>query len=265
MILFPGIETISHMRENGRMTIMFNAFIGPPRIVRLFGKGASSSILKINALEFNIDQSTEGTIHEYGTPEYEALIPMSKRKPGSRAAIVLDIHKVGSVRSDWRSLFLSLLTCNIQSCGYTVPYYDFKGDRTVLLEHMDKLENNDQAFEATGASDDSAMKDAGTSEAERAEKGLRAYWLKKNVKSIDGLPGITSAPYAKPTPQSTWKLGGESEIGKYDDESAGIVPVFHGKASVGNQDAKLVAAFSFGVLITMLSIKLSTRVSSLIL
>ena len=34
-----GVETISHLRENGRITLMFNAFEGPPRIVRLFGIG----------------------------------------------------------------------------------------------------------------------------------------------------------------------------------------------------------------------------------
>lgn len=37
-----GVETISHIRENGRMTIMFSAFDGPPRIMRLFGTGAST-------------------------------------------------------------------------------------------------------------------------------------------------------------------------------------------------------------------------------
>lgn len=34
-----GIETISHIRENGRITLMFTAFDGAPQIVRLFGKG----------------------------------------------------------------------------------------------------------------------------------------------------------------------------------------------------------------------------------
>lgn len=34
-----GIETVSHIRENGRITVMFCAFEGPPRIVRLFGTG----------------------------------------------------------------------------------------------------------------------------------------------------------------------------------------------------------------------------------
>ena len=32
-----GAETIAHLRENGRITIMFCAFDGPPRIVRLYG------------------------------------------------------------------------------------------------------------------------------------------------------------------------------------------------------------------------------------
>ncbi len=35
------METISHLQEpgNGRITVMLNAFDGPPRIVRLWGKG----------------------------------------------------------------------------------------------------------------------------------------------------------------------------------------------------------------------------------
>ncbi|KAJ1815226.1 hypothetical protein LPJ75_002445, partial [Coemansia sp. RSA 2598] len=34
-----GCETISHLRENGRITVMLCAFEGPPRIMRLFGTG----------------------------------------------------------------------------------------------------------------------------------------------------------------------------------------------------------------------------------
>lgn len=34
-----GVETIAHLRENGRITLMFCAFEGPPRIVRLHGQG----------------------------------------------------------------------------------------------------------------------------------------------------------------------------------------------------------------------------------
>src|SRR3954463_505088 len=34
-----GVETIAHVRENGRITLMFCAFDGPPRIVRVYGRG----------------------------------------------------------------------------------------------------------------------------------------------------------------------------------------------------------------------------------
>lgn len=72
-----GIETISHLRENGRITVLFNAFEGPARIARLYGTGH---------------------YHEYGTPEYERLIPVEDRKPGSRSAIVIDINNIQIVR-----------------------------------------------------------------------------------------------------------------------------------------------------------------------
>lgn len=39
-----------------------------------------------------------GSVHEFGTPEYNALLPEGVRHAGSRAAIVLDIIKVSTVR-----------------------------------------------------------------------------------------------------------------------------------------------------------------------
>lgn len=38
-----------------------------------------------------------GTVHEFGTPEYDEFIPPEKRKAGSRAAIVIEVHKVATV------------------------------------------------------------------------------------------------------------------------------------------------------------------------
>lgn len=75
-LLLAGVETISHLRENGRITIMFCAFEGAARISRLFGTG---------------------TVYEFGTPEYFDLIPPEKRLPGSRAAIVIDVYKASTV------------------------------------------------------------------------------------------------------------------------------------------------------------------------
>ncbi|KZT40307.1 hypothetical protein SISSUDRAFT_983511 [Sistotremastrum suecicum HHB10207 ss-3] len=129
-----GIETISHLRENGRMTILFNAFDGPPRILRLFGIG---------------------TAYEIGTPEYESYIPFKSRKPGSRAVIVLKIHKVGT------------------SCGYAVPKFDFRQERSLLLDWAGGKERK---------------------QTEGSEEGTMAqYWKKKNSKSIDGLLGLEQA------------------------------------------------------------------------
>ena len=38
-----------------------------------------------------------GHVYEFGTPEYEEYLPSSKRQPGSRAVIVIDVLKVGTV------------------------------------------------------------------------------------------------------------------------------------------------------------------------
>ncbi|KAK7050335.1 pyridoxamine phosphate oxidase [Favolaschia claudopus] len=140
-----GVETVSHLRENGRITVMFNAFEGPPRILRLYGRG---------------------TVYEFSTPEFNALVPPESRKPGTRAIILVDVHKVGT------------------SCGYAVPFFDFKSHRNRLFTWAAKKEALDVNSDAhTGFS---ALVD-----------GLKRYWATKNLKSIDGLTGLTCAPYAE--------------------------------------------------------------------
>lgn len=79
-----GAETISHIYENGRCTIMFCSFGPSPRIMRLF---------------------CTGRVVEWDTAEFESLIGRmgKKRVDGARAVILLDIFKVQT------------------SCGYGVP------------------------------------------------------------------------------------------------------------------------------------------------
>ena len=55
---------------------------------------------------------TVGTVHEYGSPEYNRLIPTTSRKPGSRAAIVIDIYQVGAVRNRLHCIRQSLIGSN---------------------------------------------------------------------------------------------------------------------------------------------------------
>ena len=93
-----GIETISHVRENGRLTIMFCAFDGKPRIVRLAGTGSVVAV---------------------GEPRFDDLAARFPRRRGARAVVVLDVDRIAD------------------SCGYAVPLFDFVGQRDVLDQWVD--------------------------------------------------------------------------------------------------------------------------------
>ena len=119
-----GNETISHMYEpgNGRMTILFEAFEGPPRILRLFGRGQCLSRCTATNYSPNPARSI-GRVIERNTPEFDRLMsgekpegaefdyPTPEMQPGARAIIWLDIEKIGT------------------SCGYAVPFMKFEGHR----------------------------------------------------------------------------------------------------------------------------------------
>jgi hypothetical protein len=47
-----------------------------------------------------------GTVYEFGTPEFNNFIPPESRKPGTRTVIVVDVHKVGTVRSHYSTASL---------------------------------------------------------------------------------------------------------------------------------------------------------------
>ncbi|CAE6481322.1 unnamed protein product [Rhizoctonia solani] len=158
-----GVETASHLRENQRITVLFNAFDGPPRIVRLFGTGQ---------------------VHELGSPRYNELIPPEERIVGSRAAVVVNVHKVGS------------------SCGYSVPLYEPAGERTLLqriaapLEEADRYFANNRGgskeFEATSTLShfNFIPSESDPSKDDHTPKGIKDYWSKHNIRSIDGLPAM---------------------------------------------------------------------------
>ncbi|KAG6334471.1 hypothetical protein ID866_4619 [Astraeus odoratus] len=216
-----GVETIAHIRENGRVTILFHAFEGPPRILRLFGTG---------------------TVYEYGSPEYETLIPIETRKPGSRAAIVVDVYQASTVNTT-RALHILLPRAHLttfriatflfaitQSCGFAVPLYTFMAHRTQLHRLLDLKENADRAMALLVRDSFGAQRD------DIPSNSLRAYWLRKNMKSLDGLPGLLTAPDAiartiphnnfdKNAPRPTLRL-----LGSADKDIHGFVGKDHGKA-----------------------------------
>ena len=114
-----GNETAAHLLKSNRMTIMFNAFEDPPLILRLYG---SCDIYHPRDEQFQ---------------QYIKLFPDTK---GARQLIKLHVETVQT------------------SCGYGVPYMDFKAHRTRLAEWAEA----------------------------KTDEELWDYWEKKNQKSIDG-------------------------------------------------------------------------------
>lgn len=96
-----------------------------------------------------------------------------------------------------------------QSCGYSVPHFDFKRHRTGLDHFSVRLETEDIKAEAESCAISTSLSSnasaVGTtfpsdiqisSQAQSyplTTKGLKGYWRDKNSKSIDGLPGVVSA------------------------------------------------------------------------
>lgn len=98
-----GVETIAHLRENGRLTIMFCAFEGKPRIVRLYGRGRALLV-----------GSPESELSEPDAMLRADLLKRFNPPALARSIIVLDVDRVSN------------------SCGFGVPLYRFEGERDQL-------------------------------------------------------------------------------------------------------------------------------------
>ena len=85
-----GNETSAHILENGRITIMFCAFGGPPNILRLYGHG--QAVLPCD-------------------PDWQDISSHFHLLPSTRQIITVNIFKVQT------------------SCGFAVPYYEYTGER----------------------------------------------------------------------------------------------------------------------------------------
>ena len=116
-----GNETAAHLLENDRITIMFCSFEAAPNILRLYGKGKE--------------------IKESDT-NWSELVSLFPTTPGTRQIFDITIESVQT------------------SCGMSIPFYEYKGEREEL---------NDWAIE-------------------KGDAGIKQYWKDKNVTSIDGLP-----------------------------------------------------------------------------
>lgn len=120
-----GIETVAHLRENGRMVLMFCAFDGPPKIVRLHGQ--ARVLIPDDA-------------------QFESLAGLFRPRLTVRSIIRLEVRRIAD------------------SCGYGVPFMDYRGPR----------------------------RDAEAWVAKSSDTALRKYLVRNNQKSVDGLPAMTA-------------------------------------------------------------------------
>ena len=113
-----GAETMAHVAENGRITLMFCAFEGAPNILRLYGRG--------RAVAF----------HE---PEFEALFASFSGFDRARAVIVVELTSISD------------------SCGWSIPFLEYKGERDQLkrwVEHRPLEEWAERRYAANAVSID---------------------------------------------------------------------------------------------------------------
>lgn len=113
-----GNETAAHLLQHSRMTIMFCAFEDKPLILRLYGK----------AISFHVEEK-----------QYKKYINLFPKIAGARQIIEMDVDLVQT------------------SCGFAVPFMDFKEERTQLKSWAEK----------------------------QGEGRLIEYWQEKNTTSID--------------------------------------------------------------------------------
>jgi hypothetical protein len=106
-----GAETVAHLRENGRVTLMWCAFDGPPRILRVHGRGTPV---------FRDD------------PRWPRLLPHfseeMRRRTDLRAVITVEASRISD------------------TCGFAVPYMEHRGDRPLHTQRFAR--ETDESFAA---------------------------------------------------------------------------------------------------------------------
>jgi len=115
-----GNETSVHVQDNGRMTIMFCSFEKEPMIMRLYGQA------KVIHPRDSAWQETSALFKEY---------------IATRQFFILDVDLVQT------------------SCGFSVPFFEYQGERELLVECSEK----------------------------KGKQGIEEFWQERNQISLDGL------------------------------------------------------------------------------
>jgi hypothetical protein len=98
-IVGSGIETVAHLKNDGRIVVMFCAFEGPPKILRLHGRG---------------------TVVLPGDPGWDELIARFGPQPGSRSVVTIAVERISD------------------SCGFGVPLMHYAGERGQLADWVNR-------------------------------------------------------------------------------------------------------------------------------
>ena len=116
-----GNESAAHLLKSNRMTIMFCSFDRQPLILRLYG--------------------TTKTIHA-GEPGWQKHISLFNDPLGARQIFEVSVEMVQT------------------SCGFAVPFYDYKSERGTLNQWSEN----------------------------KGQQGIEDYWQDSNNQSLDGFP-----------------------------------------------------------------------------
>jgi Pyridoxamine 5'-phosphate oxidase len=106
-------ETLAHLRENGRITLMWCAFTGPPAVVRIHGRGEPV---------FRDDPRWPGLIGRFGDADAAGL----------RAIILVAAEMISD------------------TCGFAVPFMEYQGERSLHADFFGR--KTDEEFAAYCAS-----------------------------------------------------------------------------------------------------------------
>lgn len=101
-LMGSGIETVAHLRENGRIVVMLCSFEGAPKIMRLHGRGRVVQ---------QGDEAFDGLLATFDVSD--------EQLPAVRSIVTVQVSRISD------------------SCGFVVPRMAYEGERDQLYRFAD--------------------------------------------------------------------------------------------------------------------------------
>jgi hypothetical protein len=113
-----GAETIAHLRQNGRITVMFCSFDREPKILRIYGTGRA--VLPSDPAWGELASHFPGACDDQGSG-----LGTRMDRGNHRAVIVVSVDRIAD------------------SCGYAVPRMDLVEERDLLTRWAERKSPED--------------------------------------------------------------------------------------------------------------------------